>query len=557
MSRSLAAALLLAASPAAAFDHLAVLAVADAPAGPDADLAELTHQLRAACRDRIGGVEEVATMRARMLGQRSNATLTELERAYGGALAVYQNGEFESAIRTLKAIVEDLEALPESDEAYSQWVRAQLRLAHAALTIGREKEADDAMAAVVRTDASVQPDIDLYAPAYRRRFEGWRAKVRSLPARRLHVVSEGYGGTVYVNGRAMGTTPVVLTLPAGVYRVGGSSGSLHVPSLRVDLTQEERTVVLDFALADALRVNAGPGLALGVNRRPEGIVHSGAWLDVDRVIAVTRVKEGEAQFLLGSIYDVRNGALLREGSVRMVAGTVPSANIAALAGFLLTGQSSRDVRDRTDEARAAAPPPPPIPVAALPLRPAPPAAPAAAATAGAGTVTAKPASSSSQRVASVPLPPAPAGTTLTSRADAPKASAGAPDLSVSRTFAPQPRAAPAAADPSAPARTGGWMRPAAYGSALIAGLFTGLAIQQGLVARQASSDASRMVGPDGALAPGADPTRYDQRRRDASGASRNAWLAGGAAVGFATVAGVLGWRSRVAPAPDGSLALRF
>ena len=143
---------------AGAFETLAVLAVGDPAGGPDADLAELAHQLRAACRDRVGGVEDVPTMRARLLGQRSNATVTELDRAYGGALAVYQNGEFESAIRTLKAIVEDLESLPESDESYAQWVRAQLRLAHAALTIGREKDADEAMSAVARTDPSVQPD---------------------------------------------------------------------------------------------------------------------------------------------------------------------------------------------------------------------------------------------------------------------------------------------------------------------------------------------------------------------------------------------------------------
>src|SRR5512142_3560536 len=124
-----ALALGLAAAPALAADTFGILAVADPPAGPDADLAELAHQLRAACRDRIGGVDDVPTMRARLLGQTSNATLSELDRAYGGALAVYQNGEFESALRTLHAIVEDLESLPESADAYSQWVRAQLRLA--------------------------------------------------------------------------------------------------------------------------------------------------------------------------------------------------------------------------------------------------------------------------------------------------------------------------------------------------------------------------------------------------------------------------------------------
>ncbi|HET9625431.1 MAG TPA: hypothetical protein VFP84_28885, partial [Kofleriaceae bacterium] len=56
------------AAPAGAYETLAVLAAGDPPAGPDADLAELAHQLRAACRDRVGGVQDVPTMRARLLG---------------------------------------------------------------------------------------------------------------------------------------------------------------------------------------------------------------------------------------------------------------------------------------------------------------------------------------------------------------------------------------------------------------------------------------------------------------------------------------------------------
>src|SRR6266511_471086 len=267
---------LVAAAPAAAFETRAILAVGEPAAGPDADLAELAHQLRAACRDRIGGVQDVPTMRARLLGQRSNATVTELDRAYGGALAVYQNGEFESAIRTLKAIVEDLDSLPESDESYAQWVRAQLRLAHAALTIGHEKDADEAMSAVARTDPAVQPDADQYSPTYRRKFEAAKAKIRALPARKLQVSAEGFQGTVFVNGRPMGTTPLALWLPAGVYRIGGASGSLHVPSFGVDLQAEDRNVLLDFALAEALRLHGGPGLALGLPRRGEAIVRAGA-----------------------------------------------------------------------------------------------------------------------------------------------------------------------------------------------------------------------------------------------------------------------------------------
>jgi hypothetical protein len=557
------AAALLAAAPASAFESLAVLATDDPPPGPDADLAELAHQLRAACRDRVGGIQDVPTMRARLLGQRSNATVTELDRAYGGALAVYQNGEFESAIRTLKAIVEDLESLPETDESYAQWTRAQLRLAHAAQTIGREREADEAMQAVARTDAGIQPDPDQYSPTYRRRYDALRAKLRSLPQRRLQVTAEGKAGMVYLNGRPMGQAPVTLTLPAGRYRIGGAAGTLHVPSFWVDLTIDDTTIVLDFALAEALRVGGGPGLALPSVRRSEGIVRAGAWLGVDRVIAVSRVAEGEAAFLLGSIYDVRNGALLREGSVRTVAGTVPAANLGALATFLLTGQSSRDVKDRTELARAPAPerkPAAPVAAAAVAPVPASVAAPApvkpsaAPAPSSAGVASAKNAVPASAPAKAAPEPAlAAAAATL---APAPKKEQAAPSLAASPRSIEPPPAAAAEVSPAAPAGRG-WMRPAMYASIGLAAVFTGLAIQQGLVAHQTTSDASAMVGADGSLSVGSDPGKYQSLRDQASAASRNAYISAGAAVVLAATAGVLGWKLHSSAAEPGGLALAF
>jgi hypothetical protein len=523
MRRLAAAAALALALPAAAAETLAVVAVADPPAGPDADLAELAHQLRAACRDRVGGVLDVPSMRVRLLGLSSNATLAELDRAYGGALAVYQNGEFESAIRTLQAIVEDLEALPESEEAYAQWTRALLRLAHAAGTIGRRDLADESLVKLLMVDPGFQADADQYSPAYRRRLEELRARVRALPRRTLSVVSEGRIGTVFVNGRPSGRTPATLVLPAGTFRVGGAAGSLRVPSFSVDLTEEDRTVALDFALSESLRPNAGPGLALGGDRRGHGIIRAGAWLGVDRLLVTSRAAEGDALFLLGSIYDVRRGALLREGSVRMVAGTVPSVNLGALAAFLLTGQSSREVKDRTLEGRRLLPP-----VSALPPE-------VDAASGAVGSAAAPPRPSAEPAPAPAPAPAAPAA-----------------DL---RPPAPDPRPAVAVADPAvaapgavAPQRTwlpgGRWMRPAAFGAGALAIGFAGLAVQQGVAASRAYDEADAMLGEGGVFLPGSDPSRYHDLRESGDASRRNAYAAAGGAVVFAAAAGVLGWLSR-------------
>ncbi len=541
MIRAAAAACALAlAVPGTAAETLGVLAVAEPPAGPDVDLAELAHQLRAACRDRVGGVEDVPAMRARLLGQASNATLSELDRAYGGALAVYQNGEFESALSTLRAIVEDLEALPETDDSYAQWIRAQLRLAHADLTLGLDRDAEAVFLALARTDPGIRAEADQYSPTYRKRLEQAKAKARALPTRRLTVTAEGPPGAVFVNGRRMGTTPLTIELRAGRYRIGGAAGSLRVPSFSIDLESEDRSVVLDLALAASLRVNAGPGLALDPARRGDGIVRAGAWLGTDRVIAVSRASEGQAQFLLGSIYDVRRGALSREGSVRMVAGSVPSVNLAALASFLLTGQSSPDVKVRTAGARAA-----PVAAERKRRRDAPPETvqPAALVARAEGTpeaaapavgVTAAPERGHDARPSTQGGPPAGAAPPTSAIDDV----SADPSVQPSRTRSPRST----------------WLRRGALVSGGLAAGFAALTIQQGLAAKSAYDEARSMEASATTL--NGDPDRYRALIESGDDASRNAYISAGAAVVFAAAAGVLGWSSRERP-PEPGLTFRF
>jgi hypothetical protein len=537
VSRRFSILAVLLASPAWASETVAVMAVADPPSGPGPELAEMAHQLRAACRDRVAGVQEVPEMRARLLGQSSNATLPELDRAYGGALATYQNGEYEGSIRTLYAVIEDLERLPESQEAYGQWLRANLRLAHAETTLGHTAEARAAMERVLAVEPRYQPDPDQYSPTYRREFDAARARLAARPRRVLTIASTGRPGTAYVNGRASGTTPATVSLPAGRYRVGGAAGTLRVPSFTVDLTDDDRSVVLDFTLAEALRINAGPGLALAGAERPVGIVRAGAWLGADRVLSASVASDGEVSFLAGSLFDIRRGALMREGRVRMSAGAVPSSNVQALAAFLLTGQPSRVVLGATTEPTPVVIPPP---MAAAPAPPPGPAAPPA---------TPPPA------VAEKPPPPrAPAAASPAGEAARIPAS-----LSPAPPPAPSPATSPPPREPRAPDSPPAWMRPAAYGAGALALVLGGLATYEGIQASNRYSDAQAMLRSDGSFQPGADPARYADLRSSGDAARRNAWIAAGTAVVLAAGSGVLWYFSREhtpreVPQP---LALRF
>jgi hypothetical protein len=210
-------ALLLAAAPPTG-DRIGVIAVHD-PAGPDSELTELTHQLRTACTERAAGVIPATEMRARMSGKTGGATIAELDRAFGGALAVYQNGEFESAVRTLRAIIDDLEELPEGEPVWNQWTRAMMRLSHVYLSMKQPEDLEAVQTAVLKVDSNLQLDPVLYAPGFRARFEELRQRVRAMPKRRLTVTARGKAGTIYVGGRDVGPTPATLILPAGTYRV--------------------------------------------------------------------------------------------------------------------------------------------------------------------------------------------------------------------------------------------------------------------------------------------------------------------------------------------------
>jgi PEGA domain len=570
-------------APPHAGERIAVLAVHE-PAGLDLDLIELTHQLRAACAERVPGVLQAPEMRARLSGRTGNATAAELDRAFNGALAVYQNGEYESAESTLKAIVADLEELPESEGVWHQWTRAMMRLSHVQFTLGQREESDATQLAVLKADSSHQLDPMLYAPGYRAHFDDLRARVRVMPKRRLTVTSRGRAGTIYVGGRDVGSSPVTVIVPAGGYRVAGAAGELRPPSVTVDLAAEDRTVTLDFALAEAVRIGNGPALALPPNDRGGPLVKAGAWLGVDRLVVTTRVVEGDAPFLVGAVYDVRRGALLREGSVRVVGGAVPAGSLGALAAFLLTGTPSREVNDRARLAARPAPrpasPPPASPVAHTgPPPSAPPAPPLAlgprvaasgalaalrsiagpqarpATPAATAIVPAAPLPSANPPAsplpelapASAPIPtPAPAPAPAAAKvASVPASSSSSPDLSAHPPPA-DPLAAAVAAPPGPPPTArprSAWLKPAAIGVSVLALGLAGVSVQQGWSAHHAYSDADALVLPGGVLAPGVTPADRAALVDRGDTASRNAWVSGTAGLVAAAGAGLLWWLS--------------
>ncbi len=495
--------------PAAAAESVGIVAVAEPP-GPSAELAELTHQLRLVATERTQGVVDANELRQRMTGQSSSATLAELDRAYAGALATYQNGDFEGAVRTLSAVVQDLERLPPGAEAFSQWTRAMLRLARAEQTLGRGGEAREVMERLVRANPAVKVDAYQYPPSFAKQIEDVKAQVRKLAKKKLTIDSTAKGAKIFLEGREVGTSPITLELPPGRYRVAGALGNARVPAMTVDLTEEGQTVVLNFALAESLRPGFGPGLALTEAERPRNLVAAGAWLGVDKLLVSRLVAERGVEYLSATMIDVRRGMFMREGRVRLSNKVAPAGSLSALVGFLITGQTS-DLVSQVAVSPSQAAPSQAAPSQAAPSQAAPSQAAPEPAPAPEKAAPAKPEKKAEAKLAAAPKP------------DEKKAGV---DF----------RAAP---PPSGKSKTKGW---AAVGLGVAAVGLGGLAIVEGLSANSKYSDANDMA-PGGILRPGVTSSQYEKIVSDGDNAKTIGAVSGGAAAACLVGAGILGYLS--------------
>ncbi|HEX9306701.1 MAG TPA: PEGA domain-containing protein [Anaeromyxobacter sp.] len=335
-----AVALLVACAPAvaAAVEALGVLAVADPP-GPTGELAAATAQLRAALAAAMPGVLGAAELRERMTGPPPPSSLAELQRAHAGAVAAYAAGQFDTSIKTLRAVVEALEALPPSAEVFAEWTATMLRLARTEQELGRRVEAQAMLERLLRAAPETRPDARRYPPSFLSLVEDSRERLRSAGTRRLAVESEP-GVRVFVDGREVGTSPVTVALPPGRYRVAGERGGVRAPGIVADLSEEDRALRLDLSVADALRPDGGPGLALASSDRPLRIVTAAARLALDRAVTTSLLRDGEVVLLVATMYDLRRGRAEREGRIRLDGGAPPPGGLEALAAFLATGQAS-------------------------------------------------------------------------------------------------------------------------------------------------------------------------------------------------------------------------
>lgn len=374
MVRALAVAILAAVPPfGSAADRVpeavGVLPVAPPP-GPGQELVGLARAVRVTVAARIAGVVPEEELRRRIAGDESTGAISELTRAYAGAISASQRGDAESAVGTLRAIVADLERAPESPDAFALWSKSMLRLARAEGMLGHAAEAHALLQRLVRANPTVEADLELFPPGFIRELDAARKEIRAASVRKLTVTAGARPARVFVAGRDVGIAPVTVTVAPGRYRVSGVIGTVRTTAGEVEVAAEDRRVALDLELQEAFRPADGPGLSLPAARQSTVVVQAGAALRLDRVVAVWLAEEAGVRYLVGSVYDVRRGALQREGKLRISGATPPDGGAEALAAFLINGEPSRLIITPADLAVRPSEVPLPAAAAAAPTTPA-------------------------------------------------------------------------------------------------------------------------------------------------------------------------------------------
>lgn len=376
---SLALAALLAGAPAVRAE-VAVLPVAPSP-GPGPALVALADGLRAAMAELRPDVAGGAAVRERMVPRSPEAALAGLDAAHEAARAAYVRGDYQGSARALRALVERVEELPDGAARFGRWTRAMLRLARTELNLGHEQAARGVLERLLRADPDVVVDRALYPASFASAVDRLRAQIATASTGTLAISSAPDGARVFLNGRELGPAPVTVRVPPGEHRLSGAHGALRTGPRVIEVGEARREeVLLDFAAAEALRPDAGPGLAAPPG--DAGLVRAaGILLSVDEVVAVSLVEEPDGAFVVGALHALVREGRAREGRVRLQDGEVPPGALAALAEFLVTGRRGSELvelpgeRARLAAAAAAAAAAPAVAVAPEVLRASPPPAP--------------------------------------------------------------------------------------------------------------------------------------------------------------------------------------
>jgi hypothetical protein len=159
---------------------------------------------------------------------------------------------------------------------------------------------------------------------------------------KLSVKSTLPASEVFLDGRSMGQTPLVLEVPAGTYELTLKNGDAVSFPRQLPVQGEETPVLVDLAYEGAIQATPFPCLASSGDgdKVLSHAVRLGGTLGVEEVIVVKleRTSSGP-KWLAATVLNVEGGQKLREGGFKTQGLDAPAESLTALVDFVTTGKT--------------------------------------------------------------------------------------------------------------------------------------------------------------------------------------------------------------------------
>ncbi|MCC7072687.1 MAG: PEGA domain-containing protein [Deltaproteobacteria bacterium] len=356
---------MLLATRAGASERTAVLVVdteLDGATQGVAAAAAVRAKLRAAGLDVLDDEATRASLRAHL--SRGGAHLAAYQARLAEAEAALAALDQHKVAQILETLVTDLAADQEPTvDKLALLEQARLRLASRLLGMGGKRETGHGETAEgkralqllidgLRARPTLAPSPDEYPARFFTLLDGARAELAARGRGGLHVDSRPRGATVFLEGRDIGRTPLVLgaeALARGEYRLWLAMGTARSVPTRVTVGGASAPLHVDLAFDGALWPE-GPGLrpVAGASIDEEMASKVGALLGVDALVlvGVDQAKGGGARALWGAALAVGGAQVPRRGAVPLDPDTPAEAAAATLAAFVTDGAAAGGVRDQ-------------------------------------------------------------------------------------------------------------------------------------------------------------------------------------------------------------------
>ncbi|HEX8435274.1 PEGA domain-containing protein [Archangium sp.] len=308
----------------------------------DAELSAQTKAFYGALVGRPGeNILTAADFSERLFPQPSGS-FEDIQRQLEAAQSQFYEARYTKAAQALDEVLRQVARLPVGEARWKLYVDTQLLQALNHRALNKVKESDDAFRNVLRLEAQYKLDPDLFTPSTRQAFEKLRKELARARKVKLSVKSTLPASDVFLDGRSMGQTPLVLEVPAGTYELTLKNGDAVSFPRQLPVQGEETPVLVDLAYEGAIVATPFPCLASSVDgdRELSHAVRLGGTLGVEEVIVVKleRTSSGP-KWLAATVLNVEGGQKLRQGGFKTQGLDAPTESLTALVDFVTTGKT--------------------------------------------------------------------------------------------------------------------------------------------------------------------------------------------------------------------------